>query len=62
MVIHQEGRGRDPPIFRIFFCRMNVDFFYMILTNLINFLKLAGLPKRAWQGHNTSVGREDLLV
>ena len=26
------------------------------------FLKYAGLPKRVWQGHNTSVGREDLLV
>ena len=27
----------------------------MIQTNFINFLKHAGLPKRAWQGHNTSV-------
>ena len=26
------------------------------------FLKHAGLPKRVWQGHKTSVGREDLLV
>ena len=26
------------------------------------FLKHAGQPKRVWQGHNTSVGREDLLV
>ena len=25
-------------------------------------LKHAELPKRVWQGHNTSVGREDLLV
>ena len=26
------------------------------------FLKHAGLPKRVWRGHNTSVGQEDLLV
>ena len=26
------------------------------------FLKHSGQPKRAWQGHYTSLGREDLLV
>ena len=34
----------------------------MIQTDFINFVKHAVLPKRAWQGHNTSVGRVDLLV
>ena len=34
----------------------------MIQTNFINFLKHVVLPKRAWQGHNTSVVRVDLLV
>ena len=31
-------------------------------TDFINFLKHVVLPKRAWQGHDTSVGRVDLLV
>ena len=34
----------------------------MIKTDFINFLKHAVLPKMAWQGHDTSVGRVDLLV
>ena len=36
----------------------------MIQTDFINFLKHAVLHKRAWQGHDTSVGlgRVDLLV
>ena len=34
----------------------------MIQIDFINFLKHAALPKRAWQGHDTSVGRVDVLV
>ena len=34
----------------------------MIQTDFINFLKPAVLPKRAWLGYDTSVGRVGLLV
>ena len=34
----------------------------MIQTDFINFLKHSVLLKRAWQGHDTSAGRVDLLV
>ena len=34
----------------------------MIQTDFIDFLKHAVLPKRAWQGHDTFVGRVELLV
>ena len=37
-------------------------YFFNNLRTAKYFLKHAGLPKRVWQGHNTSVGREDLLV
>ena len=35
-------------------------YFVNNLRTAKDFLKHAALPKRVWQGHNTSVGREDL--
>ena len=34
----------------------------MIQTDFINFLKQTVLPKRVWQGRDTSIGQVDLLV